>query len=201
LNNKAWYIIRHGQTLENSLHIQQGSTASLLTLQGIDQAKSIGLRLKEREEDFSQFKFLCSPLIRTRHTMQIIIEVLGLGGKIKPIVEPLIVNTCKGILENVKKDEIKNLFPEEYKKKQDDPWNYVPPGGESKASCFERLKEFTEKYKDEKHLVIVGHRGVNRRLLGILLNHSAEDVKNSFGDEFKSQNYFYLFTGKDLVKI
>ncbi len=197
-----WYIIRHGQTLENNLGIQQGQAESLLTLKGIVQAQSIGYRLLEQNENFENFKFLSSPLVRTRQTLQIIMEIIGVAGKINPIVEPLIINRNKGILQNVKKQELKNLFPEEYKKREEDPWNYIAPGAtESKCQSCIRLQNFIEKYKNEKNLVIVGHRGINSMLRQLLSGSTVEDIKNNDEEPDKSQNYFYTWNGITVDRI
>lgn len=197
-----WYIIRHGQTLENNLGIQQGQNQSLLTLKGIVQAQSIAYRLLEQESDFSKFKFISSPLARTRHTLQIIMEILGVSEKIEPIIEPLIINRNKGILQGIAKDKVKELFPEEYKKREKDKWNYMEPGAtESKCQSCERLQKFIEKYKNEENLVIVGHRGINAMLRQLLDGLTLEEIKNAETKPDKSQNYFYTWDRKKINRI
>ncbi len=197
-----WYIIRHGQTLENNLGIQQGQADSLLTLKGIIQAQSIAYRLLEQNENFNNFKFLSSPLARARHTLQIIMEIVGVAGKINPIVEPLLINRNKGILQNIEKEKLKDIFPEEYNKREIDPWNYIAPGAsESKYQSCKRIEKFIEKYKDEKNLVIVAHRGINSMLRQLLNGATIEDIKNNGENPDKSQNYFYIWNGETINKI
>lgn len=197
-----WYIIRHGQTLENNLGIQQGQTQSLLTLKGIVQAQSIGYRLLEQDEDFSKFKFISSPLARTRHTLQIIMEILGVSEKIEPIIEPLIINRNKGLMQGVPKNKIKELFPEEYEKREMDSWNYIAPGAtESKYQSCKRLQEFIEKYKDEENLVMVGHRGINGMIRQLLDGMTLDKIKNAEIKPDRSQNYFYTWDNKEMKRI
>ncbi len=197
-----WYIIRHGQTLENNLGIQQGQTQSLLTLKGIVQAQSIGYRLLEQNEDFLKFKFISSPLVRARHTLQIIMEILGVSGKIEPIVEPLIINRSKGILQGIPKEKVKELFPEEYEEREKDPWNYIAPGAtESKCQSCKRLQEFIEKYKNEENLIMVGHRGINSMIRQLLDGLTPDEIKEAEIKPDKSQNYFYTWDRKKLNRI
>ena len=87
-----WFICRHGETLHNKLKIKQGRYPSLLTLKGIDQIKSIAYRILDYEQDFSNYELITSPMARTRHSMQIIQEVLGITDK-KVIEEELITET------------------------------------------------------------------------------------------------------------
>ena len=198
----VWYIARHGQTLENKKEIQQGHYPSLLTIQGINQAKSIGYRLLDQEEDFSKFKFVSSPLVRTRHTLQIIMEVLGITNNQEAVDEELLIGTKKGIFENMNKKDIETLYPEEYQKKLNDSWNYIPlGGGESKESSYNRLLSFIEKYKNEENLVIVSHRSLVKMLNGILLKLDKEEIKKLSKDTTKSQNYFYRFKDGKIDKI
>lgn len=197
-----WYIIRHGQTLENNLGIQQGQNESLLTLKGINQAQSIGYRLAEQNEDFLKYKFISSPLARTRHTLQIIMEALGVSGKIAPIIEPMLINRGKGILQGVQKDKMKIKFPEEYKKREADPWNYIAPGAtESKYQSCKRVEQFIEKYKNEENLVIVGHRGINSFLRKLLKGTTIEKMIEVRIEPDKSQCYFYAWDGKEMKRI
>jgi probable phosphoglycerate mutase len=197
-----WYIIRHGQTLSNDLSIKQGHKPSLLTLKGISQAQSYGNRLAETNEDFTEYKFLVSPLIRTRHTMQIILEILDLK-KVVPFEEELLISRSKGILEGLNREELEKKYPDELEKQKNDKWNYFPPEGESRNSCFNRVKTFIKKYEREKNLVIVTHSGLVRLLNHILVGKSLKEIKIGIGTETvsTSQNYFYFWDGIDVTKM
>jgi len=197
-----WYIIRHGQTLENRLNIQQGQTESLLTLKGIIQAQSIGYRLLEQDENFSDYTFVSSPLARARHTLQIIMEILSVSNEKQAVVEQLLINRNKGILQGVDKNKIKELFSEEFKKRESNQWTYkAPNGGESKEESYLRVKKFIEKYKNQKNLIIVGHRNINWMIQEILKGSSMNEIKNNSNKKEKSQNYFYCWNGEKITKI
>ena len=197
-----WFIIRHAQTLENSLGIQQGQMESLLSLKGIVQSQSIAYRLLDfKDEDYNNYDFISSPLPRTRHTLQIIMEVLNVVNK-KPILEPLLSSRNKGIFQGLEKDKIKEIYPEEYAKMQKDMWNYIPPEAtESKNDTYNRIKEFIEKYKDHKNVILVTHGSITKMIKQELLDMKFQGSESSNNNFTKSQNYFYCWDGDKMEKI
>lgn len=196
-----WFIIRHAQTLENSLGIQQGQMDSLLSLKGIIQAQSIAYRILDfKEENFEDYDFITSPLTRTRHTLQIIMEILNIKDK-KPIIEPLLSSRNKGIFQGLEKDKIKDIYPEEYAKMQKDMWNYIPPQAtESKNDTYNRIKDFIEKYKDHKNVILITHGSITKMIKEELLDMKFHN-NNSNNDFTKNQNYFYCWDGDTMEKI
>lgn len=64
------YITRHWETEENKLWIIQGQTDGTLSLEWIDQAEKLWIRLKDFNFDY----VYCSPLWRTRDTLNKIQE-------------------------------------------------------------------------------------------------------------------------------
>ena len=62
------YITRHGQTDGNVYKIMDGIRDIDLNEKGIEQAKKTRDNLKDVKFDL----IICSPLIRTKHTMEII---------------------------------------------------------------------------------------------------------------------------------
>ena len=197
-----WFIIRHGQTLENSLGIQQGQIESLLSLKGVVQAQSIAYRLLDfKNEDYNTYDFISSPLPRTRHTLQIIMEILNVINK-KPILEPLLLSRNKGIFQGLEKNEIKDIYPEEYAKMEKDNWNYIPPKAtESKNDTYNRAKQFIEKYKDHKNIIIVTHGSLTKMIKQELLNIKFQNKENLYDSFTKNQNYFYCWDGEKMEKI
>ena len=194
------YIIRHCETLGNKLNRIGGEKEVLLTLKGISQAQSIGNRLLNEEEDFSKYIFISSPLARTRHTLQIVMEILGVEDK-DIIEEPLLKTKFKGAFDNISKKDIERLYPGELDKKAKDPWNWCPPGnGESFASEFKRVKEFQEKYKNEKNIVLCSHEGVCSVLKEIFDGKSDEEIKKIRNGLKYDQNYFYSYNEKNGLK-
>jgi alpha-ribazole phosphatase len=193
-----WYIIRHGETSHNKLHIKQGRYPSILNAKGIEQSKAIANKLAELEgKELKNFKFVTSPLLRTRQTIEIIMRILNI--KKAPICEDLLVSKDKGIFENLSKDFIEKNFPEEIEKAKLDSWNYAPPHGESFAVLFERVKKFLKKYKKEQNLVIVLHGGASPLLRGLLLNDDDETIKKNKISQ--KQNEFYIWNGKKVERV
>lgn len=190
-----WYIIRHGETRHNFLKIGQGNYPSLLTIKGVEQSKAAGKKLLETGEDFSKYKFIISSTARTKHTAEIIMETLGIWDD--PIKEELIAVRRKGIFENVPKKDLKEKFPKELAKAKKDKWNYaLPGGGESREDQYQKLLKFIEKYKDEKNLVIVIHKGKSSVLRGILEGKTKEEIKNI--KSFHPQDRFFQWNGKEM---
>ena len=116
------FFCRHGETMHNRKKIKQGRFPSLLTLKGIDQAKSMAYKILDHEKNFENYKLISSPMVRTRHTMQIIQEVLGISDK-QVILEELINERDAGDFTNIPKELINKNFPEFVEKK-------------GKASCY-----------------------------------------------------------------
>ena len=215
-----WYIFRHGETFRNRNNIKQGHTKnSFLTLHGIIQAHMNGMKLKniETNTDFHNFKYICTPLERTYHTCQLIMEALGIDD-IFPIQDELIISRCRGILEEKQDDEIEKLFPIECKNIKSNPWDYQFDKYESYRSSYLRLAKFIEKYREEKNLIIVAHKGVNRNLMYLLqkskdiknLVNWVENLSNEEGNKLVidlknkvpnfDQNYFYSWDGIEYKK-
>lgn len=191
-----WFIIRHGETLHNSIGIKQGHYSSMLDLKGIDQIKSIAYRLQNTNENFNNYKLLVSPMIRTRHSMQIIQEILGLTDK-NYIENPFLAEIHCGECTNMDKKIIEQNYAEVLKNRKEDYWNSRFPSGESYGEVYERIVHFYNNYKNEPNMIIVTH-GAGVRFLKNILTKSpkAEAVKDK-----ADQNYFYSWDGERLSKL
>lgn len=189
-----WFIVRHGETLQNVKRIIQGHSPSMLTLCGIDQIKSIGYRIKDMKEDFKNYKLIVSPMIRTKHSMQILQEILGLTN-MQYIEEEMLSEIDTGATTNMFEKEAKNKYPEVWNID-----NYLDrkyPNGESNEDVYNRVAKFCNKYKNEKNLIIVSHSGVIRCLRNILLNRDRRNIDY----DMLNQNYFYLWNGNELKEL
>lgn len=150
------FFCRHGETMHNRKRIKQGRYPSLLTLKGIDQAKSMAYRMLDHESNFENYKIISSPMVRTRHTMQIIQEILGISNK-QVILEELINEREAGDFTNMPKELIEKNFPEFVKARIKDPLNTKLPNGESQQDVINRLKKFLNLIKNEENLIVVTH--------------------------------------------
>lgn len=98
------------------------------------------------KENFNEYKLLVSPMVRTKHTMQILQEILGLIDK-EYIEEKLIAETDAGIATNMLDIDTKNKYPTIHPLKYRD---RKYPEGESNLDAYNRVIQFYKKYKNEK---------------------------------------------------
>ena len=160
-------IVRHGQSSYNAdKRIQGRCDESVITEKGIADAKIVG-------ETLSNIKIetiYCSPLQRAKKTAEIIQKQLKnptnlqAVEKLKEIDLPL--------WEKLKKDEVKEKFPTEYRcwKERPEEFKMELETGEHfpVVSLNEQAKEFWQEIipkNKEKTILIVAHNGINRCLI------------------------------------
>ncbi len=144
------YITRHGQTDGNLYRIMDGIREIDLNEEGIKQANKTKDLLKDIKFDL----VICSPLIRTKHTMEIINV-----NKFPVIYDKRIIERDCGEFTGKSFDSLdRDLY-----------WNYkdttVYEKAESMQELFKRVYEFLddikEKYKD-KTVLVVTHSGISK---------------------------------------
>lgn len=145
------YVMRHGQTDWNVLGKIQGISDTELNETGIKQAK-------EAKEKFNQLEIdliFCSPLKRTRKT----VEIINQDKQVPVFYENKIMERGFGDLEGVK-------FGEEEAFKKYDFWNYHENANhknvEPIVDCCNKVWRFLEKIKEKYHgknILIVTHGG------------------------------------------
>ena len=145
------YIVRHGQTDWNKQKVMQGQIDVPLNETGKEQARELGEKLKDIVFDH----IFCSPLLRTRQTL----ENLKLKSNTRIIYDDRLKERNYGEFEKTKKSSFDyNLF-----------WNYSENIKYTKAEqCqdfFKRVIEFFDEikknYKD-KNILIVTHAGITK---------------------------------------
>lgn len=143
-------MIRHGESEDNVKEIY-GSDDTQLSQKGIEQVRLA----RENLKDFSYEKVYYSPLRRTQQTL----DYLGLEG----IGDWRIREFDFGVFSGKNYKEIVELFPEETKMWDRDPYNYTIPQGDSLMGNYRRVKDFLEEIvnKDED-VLLVTHAGVIR---------------------------------------
>ncbi len=161
------YIIRHGETFWNAARRMQGQQGTDLNENGIRLAKETAEGLKDINFDLC----ITSPLIRARHTAEIIME-----GRNKPILEDdRLKELSFGAWEGLSVAPDKMEVPiEEFRLFRADPFRYQPPeGGESFRDLIRRTGEFlqdlihVQEYQD-KIILISAHGAAVRALLNPL---------------------------------
>jgi probable phosphoglycerate mutase len=164
------YFLRHGETDWNAVGRLQGRKDAPLNALGLEQSARAGRKLKKilaaQGEDPATLAFQCSPLSRTRKTMEIVRAEMGLPPEGGDIDERLIEFTF-GRWEGLTWPEVCALDPELARARETDKWNFVPPGGgESYAQLAQRLKPWLA--AQTLPSVVVSHGGVARVLMAII---------------------------------
>lgn len=199
LDEHCLLLARHGQTDWNALNIIQGQQDRPLNFTGFEQRKNLFLLLNTIPLN----RIVCSALQRTIQTaMPISIE------KNIPLEQHSELNEVKlGIFEGLHKEE----FPDEFSRKtyqaflKDEINVVLPGGGESLIMVDKRVQPIVGNIIDtvasSGHVLVVGHRNINKMIVKNLLGLSFEDgYKVEHGN-----SWLYLFAPKKseifLIKI
>ena len=161
------YLVRHGQTDWNAQYRLQGQLDTTLNDTGRAQARRNGETLKGLILDPDAFDFVASPLSRTRETMEIIRDTMGLdpaGYRTDDLLKEIHFGDWQGSTWR----ELRETCPDDVAARFADSWNYVAPGegGESFAMLSARSMNWLRAV--ERDTVVVTHGGVNRCVRGHL---------------------------------
>jgi probable phosphoglycerate mutase len=159
------YLIRHGETDWNARRLLQGRRDIPLNAVGQGQAVVSGTCLKWLLPDTTTVDFIASPLGRTRQTMEIIRQQLGLDAADYRTDERL-VEINFGEWEGLDWQQIAERQPERYQARQADPLNFIPTDGENYPHVFERVGSLLKSL--QRDTVLVAHAGVLRSCLALL---------------------------------
>lgn len=128
------FLFRHAQTTDNANKIFCGKRDPDLTASGIEEAKEIRDKLKDEQVT----KAYCAPNIRTKHTLEIVLEP---HESVETVADPRIRERDYGDLTGKSKTEYEKLYPEKYREWHRG-YNTPPPNGESLKMVEERVLEF-----------------------------------------------------------
>jgi probable phosphoglycerate mutase len=163
------YFLRHGETDWNAEGRLQGRQDIPLNALGRAQAARAGKTLKKLLASAGvapeSLTFQCSPLGRTRQTLEIARRELGLppeGGDF----DDRLVEFTFGRWEGLTWPEVCLQDPELARAREADKWNFTPPGGESYAELQQRLAPWLA--EQEQPSVVVSHGGVARALMAMI---------------------------------
>jgi broad specificity phosphatase PhoE len=176
--NKRLFLARHGQTNSNKDKAVLGLLDEGLNETGIQQANEIAEKVKNMKIDV----LISSPLKRAYKTAEIIAKTIDL-----PIITmPDFRERAYGIIEGVKKSDIKTEYPQ-----------YVTESGklilENEFSESEPLDKFydrvingfaelKEKYPD-KNIMVVTHAGILRVAYAYYNDVPIKEVRNIYNPE------------------
>ena len=165
-------IVRHGETSWNRQKRLQGQKDIPISKIGLKQAKVLAKRLGNKKIDV----IYTSRLKRAIKTAE---EIKKFHKNAKLIKEKALNEMSWGIWEGLKMDYIKRKYRELYKKREKDKFNFRIPNGESPIILKNRIRKIISKIikkSEDKTVLIVGHGGVNRTILGILLKWSNKKI-------------------------
>lgn len=159
------YLIRHGETDWNARRLLQGRRDIPLNARGRSQAIASGVCLNWLVPAAAELDFIASPLGRTRETMQIVRQQLGLPAEAFQTDDRL-MEIDFGEWEGLGWEDIAQRDPQRYQARQADPLNYTAPGGENYPMVFERVGALLAALK--RDTLLVAHAGVLRSCLALL---------------------------------
>ncbi|QKJ94231.1 histidine phosphatase family protein [Agrobacterium pusense] len=165
------YLLRHGETVWNSLGRFQGQLDSPLTQRGIEQADHVAHLLRETLcNDDQLFQMQISPLGRVRQTADRVQAKVPL-----PYIEDdRLVEVTTGSWDGMTRFEIDNEFPGHLDGTNAFDWYFGAPDGESFDDACKRA---TSWIWDIRHPTIVISHGLFGRILrGVFLGLSKREM-------------------------
>jgi len=164
------YVARHGETTWNAEGRIQGRSDPGLTPRGYAQSLDLLEHLKDRPIS----AIYTSTLKRSILTAKPIAHHLGLPIQKAPELDEI----AFGILEGKSFLNMDDTVRAEWERFRDNRLTYHIPGAENYADVSNRVHPFKERIlriHDGQEILVVGHRGVNRMFLGLLLELSPEE--------------------------
>lgn len=169
-------LVRHGQSIWNAQGIWTGRTDIDLTEEGRQEARKAGEAIK----NFSFATAFTAPLIRTRHTLDEIKEILK-DKTFPDVIVPALTERDYGDLTGKNKWEVKKKYGEKQFLAWRRGWDTPPPHGESLKDVYQRVTVFYEKdvlprLKENENILIVSSGNELRALIKYLENISDTDI-------------------------
>ena len=157
-------LARHGATTLSVEDRFAGSSDVPLSNDGLEQARRLGLRLK----DEPIAAVYCSDMHRAIRTAEGIAQPHGL----QPIARPALREMDHGQWEGLVHKDVETRFAQDYRRWDADPLLSPPPGGESGLAVLARaLPELSRIVSDHpgQTVAVASHKATNRLLLCAIL--------------------------------
>lgn len=158
-------LVRHGETTANVKRLFCGHMDVQLTEKGLAQAEEVAIRLKDRKVD----KIISSDLSRAFNTASIINQYHNLEIKKEKSLREINFGDCEGYTY----EELVEMKPEAFKKKNVGQWDFTFPGGENLEVLTKRvmktLDEVRHKSNQTDTVLVVVHAGVIRSVLSMAI--------------------------------
>jgi len=164
------YFLRHGETEYGEVKRYLGHTDCKLSKKGIKDAKNLAYIFDESEVVINSI--FSSDLIRCKSTVNIVF----------PEREVTFLKNLReidmGALDGLTFDDVKNKYPEIYKKRGENIAEFIPLNGESFRQCQQRaIRVFNQIISaTEGNVVICSHAGFIRVLLCSFLKIDLKEI-------------------------
>ncbi|NNF80111.1 MAG: histidine phosphatase family protein [Rhizobiales bacterium] len=159
-----FYYFRHGETAWNKERRIQGQIDIPLNETGHKQAEAMGKRLAQVIDDPAEFRFVSSPLERTRQTMGHVLKALGLPDDHSDTDDRL-KELAYGVWEGKHWPEV-NATGIDPERDPDGFHTWRPEQGESYVDAQARARDWLSSL-DRPHIV-VGHGALSRVIRGLI---------------------------------
>ncbi|MFK3778554.1 histidine phosphatase family protein [Agrobacterium sp. NPDC089420] len=165
------YLVRHGETIWNTLGRYQGVKDSPLTSQGVRQANDVAMLLqREIAGSEGSFELSVSPLGRTQQTAAILQSVLPINKS----DDERLIEVSAGSWDGLTTFEIENEFPGMLRETTPYDWYFKSPDGESLDQACHRARAWLANVR--KPTIAVSHGLFGRILRGIYLDMSVREM-------------------------
>ena len=162
------YYVRHGETDFNVEARLQGRRDTVLNARGRQQAADCGELLRalfaRDNRDAAGFDYVASPLQRARGTMEVMRGALGLDPHCYAVDDRL-MEISYGEWEGLTLPEIDACMPDLLAQREEDKWDFAPPGGESYRALTARIGEWYGGLT--RDTVVAAHGGGVRALIAL----------------------------------
>lgn len=161
MTHPTLYFLRHGQTDWNVENRIQGQHDIPINATGRQQARRNGQTLASLLDDPARYRYIASPLGRTRETMNIVRLELGLPSQGYETDDRL-KEIHFGLWQTYTMNELRETEAELVEAREADKFNFQPPLGESYKQLLARVRSWLPYVVEDS--VIVCHGGVLRML-------------------------------------
>jgi probable phosphoglycerate mutase len=173
------YVIRHGQTDWNAEGRLQGQKDIDLNAIGREQARQNGIDLAEiLAFENIPFDFVASPLGRTRETMEILRQAMGLPPR-DYRTDDRLIEVSFGAWEGFTPKELKATEPDRLAERKANKWDFIPPGDDAESYEILSWRVGSWLTSIDRPTVCVTHGGVIRtlfRLIGDVEKEEAAEI-------------------------
>jgi broad specificity phosphatase PhoE len=159
----VFYLTLHGETEWNLERRFQGQLDSPLTEHGVQQARRMGVTLRELLVDSTGYAVVSSPLGRARRTAEIICEALGIESR-RIETDARIAEINLGSWAGLTRNEVETRWPGTLDGAGRYDWYFLSPDGERLDDFTARLRQWLDDIARRDRIIAVSH-GVTSRIL------------------------------------